>query len=71
MEFEKNEDPDEVIVITIKKTGNNVTTEVNYVDGYDPVDPVAIIGALAGTISEYNSYTIPMPQSIVDTEVND
>lgn len=52
------EDPDEVTIITIKRTGTEVFTEVDHVENYKPVDPQAIVGACAGVIVEYNKYLV-------------
>lgn len=52
------ENPDEVTVITIKRKGSDVFTDIDHVDKFKPVDPQAIVGACAGVITEYNKYLV-------------
>ncbi len=52
MEDFKVKEPDEITIIKITRNGNEVTTDVEHVEGYEPVDPQAMIGALAGAISK-------------------
>ena len=56
------DDPDEITIITIKRSGTEVFTEVNHVKDYKPVDPQAIVGVCAGVISEYNKYLVSCPE---------
>jgi len=49
-------EPEAITVITIKKNGNEVFTEVSHVEGYDPIRPEEMITACSGVITEYGKY---------------
>ena len=60
--MQKTNDPDEITVITIRKTGDVVEADVTPVDGYEMIDPQAMIGACANIIAEMNQFVFSSPK---------
>jgi len=61
--LEKVEEAEEITVIKIVRRGESVEANLEQVEGYDPVDPQAMIGACANIITEMNQYVFSHPVS--------
>jgi len=61
VEYKRDNDPTEVSIITIKKYGNKIFTEIDHVENYPPVPPESMIGACSSVIKEYSEHVIGRP----------
>jgi hypothetical protein len=60
-------DPDQLSILRISVRGTEVQCEIERIEGIEPADPQAMIGALANAIAELNQYVFSHPVIEEDT----